>query len=198
MASPARAMTDDPIPPAATELLQRIAAGDTGAKQALADQLYDELKRLAGGAMRGQTSHTLQATGLAHEAWMRLVERDKLTFRDRQHFLASASLAMRNILIDHARRRSALKRGGNTERLPLDDVLERYEENAAGDLLAFDETLERLRAEDEELAELVQLRFFGGLTLEDIAELNGVSLSTTERRWRLARAWLRDQLSGTD
>lgn len=186
---------DGEVPDAgsATVLLRRVGEGDASARASLFDLVYGELHRLARGHMRHQApAHTLQPTALVHEAWMRLVDPDA-AWKDREHFLSVASRAMRSVLVDHARRRGAKKRGGELARIPLDQALDLYQERAQ-DLVGLDAALEKLFSEDAELGRVVELRFFGGLAMPEVAKVIGASLSTAERQWRLARAWLRAEL----
>lgn len=189
----------DHDPGEATLLLRRWSEGDPSAEKRLYEMLYRELHGLARGHLRaGMGGLSLQPTALVNDAWLRLVETDKVGLRDRTHFLSLASRAMRCILIDHARRRNALKRGGrDVERVPLDAVVEALEERSA-DLAALGDALERLQTEDESLARVVELRFFGGLSMEEVAGALEVSKATAERRWRLARIWLRAELEPPD
>lgn len=179
------------VPPTdATELLCATRGRDARAEEALLRVVYDDLRGRARALMQGERGgHTLQATALVHEAWLRLVDTTQVQWQDRQHFFAVASRALRRVLVDHARGRRRDKRGGGALRIPFDDQMVAAYEDAV-DLLAVDHALERLAAEDEDAAQLVELRFFGGLGHEEIAELRGVSTRTVERRWRFARAWL--------
>ncbi len=188
-----------------TAILERVRAGDVDARAALAEQLYQELQRLAQRHMHGQRQdHTLQATALVHEVWMKLCQLKGLSaqstnddspgFKDRAHFLTVASRAMRHVLVDHARRRGALRRDGG-ERRPLDDLLLRYEDRS-GDLLEFEEVIERLRLFEPEMAQAVDLRFFGSASVDECAEILSMTRATFERRWTIARAWLRTELGG--
>jgi len=182
--------------PDATELLALVAQGSDDAGQELLALLYGELRALAQRHMRGQhQAHTLQPTALVHEAWLKLVGGDSAHFRDRGHFLAFASRAMRSVLVDSARARDSAKRGGGVERVPLDSTIAEYEQSGV-ELLELDDALLRLADQEPELVAVVELRFFGGLTMEDVAEVLDVSLSTAERRWRMARIWLRSELGG--
>jgi RNA polymerase sigma factor (TIGR02999 family) len=182
----------------ATELLRQASDGDEGASAELLAFVHDELARLARIHMdRERGDHTLQPTALVNEAWIRLIDRDRAGWRDREHFLSAASRAMRNILVDHARRRRAEKRGGGDVRLPLDAVVELYEERAV-DLELLSDALDALHEDDPRLGRVVELRFFGGLTVEETARVMGVSPSTVERSWRMARAWLRDEIAEED
>jgi RNA polymerase sigma factor (TIGR02999 family) len=159
--------------------------------------VYAELHGLAQGLMAGERlGHTLQPTALVNEAMARLLGRSVLEHvPDRAYLFAAASQTMRQVLVDHARRRKATKRGGNQQRIPLDDVVEAYERERL-DLCAMDEALEVLATRSQRQSQVVVLRFFGGLTMPEIAENLGVSLGTVEKDWRVARAWLRGQLGG--
>ncbi|MBI1853399.1 MAG: RNA polymerase subunit sigma-70 [Planctomycetes bacterium] len=188
----------DPQDPRITLLLQRMEAGDESAGAALAPLVHAELRRLAGDLMRGQPAgHTLQATALVNEAWIRLAGDGDVAWRDHRHFFRVAAKAMRSILVDHARRKAALKRAGAGERVPLDDAIEAYEKRSI-DLVAVDEALERLAAVDGDLVRLVELRFFAGLSIPETARVLDVSTPTIERGWRTARAILQLQLSGEE
>ena len=179
-------------PPAheATELLSRINAGDTKAHDRLLEILYDELRGTAERAMRSERrDHTLQPTALVHEAFLKLVDERDVAWSGRAHFLGVAARAMRQVLVDHARRRTTEKRGAALERVPLDDALLRFESSAI-DLLALDEALGKLAGHDEELARLVELRFFGGLSVEETGRVLGLSVRQVEGAWITARAWL--------
>jgi RNA polymerase sigma-70 factor (ECF subfamily) len=178
----------------ATVFLQRMAAGDDGASEQLLPLVYDELHRLAGRHMAGQGGqHTLQATALVNEAWLRLGLDGGSSWSDRQHFLAFASRVMRSVLVDHARRRGRAKRGGDRERVPLELALESSAARGV-DALDLGAALDELEASEPRLARVVELRFFGGLSMEEAARVMEVSLSTAERCWRLARVWLREAL----
>jgi RNA polymerase sigma-70 factor (ECF subfamily) len=187
--------TPAPQVPATVELLTRIGVGDRDAEEMLAARLHGELRVLASAHLgRRARGGTLQPTVLVNEAWIRLVEREGLPFANRHLFLAFASKVMRGVLVDVVRARTAAKRGGGHERLALDDV-EPVTGGPTLDLLAVDEALQRLTQIDPECAQLVELRFFGGLEPREVAEVLGVSESTIDRRWRFARAWLQTQLA---
>lgn len=190
-------MNERPLPPGeATRLLQRATAGDPEAGARLLDVLYAELKHIASGYMsRERGDHTLQATALVHEAWVRLTQGADGGGEDTGHFLRLAARAMRNVLVDHARSRNAEKRGGGAERKPLDELVDALEAESPG-LLAVDEALERLSAVDGSLGKLVELRFFAGLSIEEAARALDISTATVERRWRIARMWLRREMEG--
>jgi RNA polymerase sigma factor (TIGR02999 family) len=175
-----------------TVLLQRMSRGDVAAEEQLFAFLYGELRARARGIMGGGDGHTLQPTAVVHEAWLKLAG-GETDWQGRSHFLAVAARAMRQVLVDHARAKRAEKRGGNVERVTLDEAVRVYEERAI-DLVALDEALSRLADEDAELARLVELRFFGGLTIEETARVLDVSTPTVERWWRTARGRLRVDL----
>lgn len=188
-------MSTPPDPRQATVLLQRMADGDTSASNELLAVLYDELHAVARSCMaQERRQHTLQPTALIHEAWMRL-QGDVQGARNRAHFLGAAAQAMRRVLIDHARRRDADKRGGHLERRPFTDLLELYEEQSTP-LLELDEALGKLAEFDPELVRIVEMRFFAGAATGEIAEALGVSNRTVERGWTTAQAWLKSQLDG--
>jgi RNA polymerase sigma-70 factor, ECF subfamily len=194
--SPAnRARGDDPRPQA-TRLLTRVAAGDAAAASQLMPVVYDELRRIAAGYLRRERqSQTLQATALVHEAYVRLVQPEKRPWTGRTHFLAIAAVSMRQILVDRARRRHAAKRGGGAERITLDAAMLPAPSPDSGiDLVALDAALNQLAALDPQQARIVELRYFGGLTVEETAEAVGVSPATVKRHWTLARAFLKKAL----
>jgi RNA polymerase sigma factor (TIGR02999 family) len=180
----------------ATRILRAIEVGDSMAASDLLPLVYDELRRMAAQQMsREHSGHTLQPTALVHEAWLRLVGDDETTFENRAHFFAAAAEAMRRILIDRARRRRSLKRGGQAQFEPLD--LESADFAASADdqtLLLVNEALEKLASEDSEAAQLIKLRFFIGMTNQEAGRAMGVSERTAKRHWTFARAWLYDQI----
>lgn len=178
-----------------TLLLQRSAQGDSQAATQLFPVVYRELRALAGSMMRGESGNTLQPTALVHEAYVKLVSGAQASVHDRDHFFRLAAKVMRQVLIDHARERGRDKRGGGIakENLTL-DVPDASRGPAALDLLALDDALVELAKADARKAELVELRFFAGLTNEQAASVTGLSLSTIEREWRFARAWLLQRL----
>lgn len=190
-------------PAQVTALLQLASEGDARAREELSRVVYGELHSLAEREMRAERrDHTLQPTVLVHEAWVRLLETpagpaagaEDGPWRNRGHFLATAAKAMRNVLVDHARRRRAQKRDASPTRLALDQALADY---AARDLdvLALEEALERLAARDAELARLVELRFYGGLTVEETGAVLGLSVRQVEGAWVTARGWLQRELA---
>ena len=178
-----------------TRLLQRMSDGDARAADELLPLVYEELHALAARAMGQRAAgHTLQPTALVNEAWLRLAGPADGGFANREHFLGVAARAMRSALVDHARRRGSAKRAGGRERVPLEHVLELFEEHSS-DLLALDEALTRLAAMDPELGRIVELRFFGGLSVEETAHALVCSESTVVRGWRVARLWLQGELA---
>ncbi|MCA9756979.1 MAG: sigma-70 family RNA polymerase sigma factor [Candidatus Eisenbacteria bacterium] len=157
--------------------------------------VYGEMRRLAGSILRGQrANHTLQATALVHEAYLRLVDKDVLDYRDRQHFFRVAARAMRHILIDYARRRSAEKRGGGADRVTLDEALG-LAHDADLQAIELDRALEALSQEDPRAAQVVELRVFAGLSVNEVSEILGVSPRTVDGDWALARMWLNRALA---
>jgi RNA polymerase sigma factor (TIGR02999 family) len=177
-----------------TRLLHALSEGSPRALDELMPLVYEELRAIASRYLRGEREgHTLNTTALVHEAYMKLVDIDEVDYRDRGHFYAVASTAMRRILIDHARARRRDKRGGGAETVSLDQVVAMTDEQA-GELLALDEALGRLEAIDGRRARLVEYRFFGGLTFPEAAEALGVSVATAKREWAVARAWLNREL----
>ena len=178
---------------ATTRLLERMRAGDARAAGELAPLVYSELHEIAERCMREQRGgHTLQPTALVHEAWLRIAG-PGAGFDDRAHFLAVAARAMRNLLVDHARARSAEKRGRRAEISPADALVAVFEQRSL-DLVAIDAALEKLARIDVELLRVVELRFFAGLSIAETATVLGVSTPTVERSWRSARAWLRREV----
>jgi RNA polymerase sigma factor (TIGR02999 family) len=190
------AMPDQPAD--ITRLLQEFSAGDEAAFNEAIPLLYRELQDLAGRAMRHERrDQTLDTTGLVHEAFLRLQGQRQVEWQDRRHFLAVAARMMRRILVDHARRRAALKRGGLQERVSLDES--RFAADApAIDLAALDDALKQLAQLDERQAKVVELRFFGGLTVEETAEVLEMSPATVKREWTVAKAWLRRAMTDGD
>lgn len=179
-----------------TVWLQRLRAGDQHAAEVLIEFLYQDLHAIARNRMRYERpSHTLQATALVNEAYMRLVHGPDRNWQNRLHFLAAASQAMRRFLIDHARRVRATKHGGGKIPIPLNDRVASSDQDPE-QLIALDTALNKLQDLDAELAQVVELRFFGGQTHEEVAELLGVTSRTIKRRWETARAWLKAELNG--
>jgi RNA polymerase sigma factor (TIGR02999 family) len=182
-----------------TLILGRARAGDEKARGELVSLVYEELRSVASGLMRRERrDHTLSPTAVVHEAVIRLLGDavfDKAA--DRSYLYASAARAMREVLIDHARRRAAARRGGSWRRVPLDSVVD-YFEGQGLDVVGVHEALDRLAELDERQAQVMTLRYFGGMTVPEVAEALGVSVVTVERDWRLARAWLGGQLGEGD
>jgi len=177
-----------------TTLLQAWSAGNRDALDEMLPAVYAELHRLARAHLRGErVDHTLQATALVNEAYLRLVDQTRVQWQNRAHFFGTAAQMMRRILVDHTRGRRSAKRGGDAIRVELDEALA-VAETRDVDLLALDAALERLEALDPRQASLVVQRFFGGLTLEEAAESLGVSLATAKRDWATAKLWLRREL----
>ncbi|MFT5198053.1 MAG: RNA polymerase sigma-70 factor (ECF subfamily) [Planctomycetota bacterium] len=191
-----------------TLILQKVNDGEVGAGDELFSLVYGELRRVAANLMRGErTEHTLQPTALVHEVWMRLLgssqgtEQGSSDFNEtpgqqwsgRGHFLKAASRSMRNLLVDHARARSAVKRGGGNESVALDDIVAVYEERGI-DVVSLSDAMIQLDKVDNQLARMVELRFFGGLANKEVAAVLGISTRTCERGWLTARAFLKRQL----
>ena len=171
-------------------------SGDPDALTKMMPTLYDELRRIAAAQMRRERySHTLQPTALVHEVYLRLIDQATVPWRDRAHLLGVAARMMRQILVDHARRRAAGKRGGGEARVSIDEATVASVAPTL-DVLALDLALNRLAALDERQARLVELRVFSGLTIEESAEVLGCSHATVSRAWRHAQAWLRREMAG--
>ncbi|QDS97868.1 ECF-type sigma factor [Adhaeretor mobilis] len=179
-----------------TRILSAIEQGDQAAASELLPLVYEELRRLAASRMKQERSgQTLQPTALVHEAFLRLVGEDAKQWDGRGHFFAAAAEAMRRILIENARRKGRIKRGGELNRQDLDDNDLAVSPENVDDLLALDEALTKLAEEDADLAKLVELRYFTGLTIEETAQVLEVSPRTTKRNWAYARAWLQREMS---
>lgn len=177
-----------------TELLLGWSEGDDESRERLMDIVYQELRRIAGAQLRGERSgHTLQATALVNEAYLRLVDQNRVQWKNRAHFFGIAARLMRRILVDHARRQRAEKRGGGATVLVInEDVVAGPERDF--DLVALDDALEKLQSFDARAAHLVELRFFGGLTIEETSEVMELSPATIKREWSTARAWLHHEI----
>jgi RNA polymerase sigma factor (TIGR02999 family) len=179
-------------PAAVTEVLAQWSRGDKTALDRLVPLIYPELRRIAGRQLRRERrEHTLQPTALVHEVFLQLVDQLRATWDSRAHFFAVAAQLMRRILVDHARSRQAAKRGGVITRVALqDEAVDAPADPIAAEVLAVDQALERLVARDPDQARIVELRFFGGLTVEETAHVMERSPRTIKREWRLAKAWL--------
>jgi len=175
-------------------LLEAVNAGDEGAFESVVSLAYGELRRMAASFMRGRTKgNTLQPTALVHEAYLRLVQ-GGAPWESRAHFFGAAARAMRQVLVEHARRKSARKRAGGAVRVTFED-LEVHSAEPQSDLFALDEALTALARVDDRFTRVLELRYFGGFRLEEIADLTGRSLATVKRDWSYARAWLNDYMS---
>ena len=180
---------------AITDVLLGARDGDARAMDRLFESVYDELRRVAHAALRNeQTGHTLSTTGLVHEAYFKLVDQTRVEWHDRAHFFGVAARAMRQILVEYARRRGALKRGGQFRMVALEEGLVPADERADA-VVAVDEALTRLADHDPAMARVVECRFFAGLTEEETAEATGASMRTVQRQWRRAKAWLYQELA---
>jgi RNA polymerase sigma factor (TIGR02999 family) len=177
-----------------SQLLAAWRSGDQAALDKLTPLVYEELRRLARHYMRGERiGHTLQATALVNEAYLRLIDYTEMQWQNRAHFFAMAATLMRRILVDHARGRNYAKRGGAQQRLSLSKA-DRFADKPDVDLVALDDGLKTLAEMNAQQSKIVELRFFGGLTIEETAEVLGISHATVERDWAVARAWLRREI----
>jgi RNA polymerase sigma-70 factor, ECF subfamily len=177
-----------------TLMLKRLNEGNQDVVSELVPLLYDELRRLASIYLRRERGdHTLQPTALVHEAYLRLVDQKEVHWQNRSHFFGIAAQQMRRILLDYARSHKAAKRGGLAGKLSLEEVMVAAKDNS-GDVVALDETLSRLEAIDAQQAKIVELRVFGGLTVEEIAQVLSISPATVKRDWSMAKAWLTREL----
>ena len=193
-----RMMTRDAHPDAERiqALLAELQAGDTQAARRLMPLVYDEFREIAARYLRRERgNHTLQPTALVNEAYLRLIDQSRVQWQGKTHFFAVGAQAMRRVLVDHARSRERLKRGGQRARVTLDEAVALSPERDE-DVLALDEALEKLAALDDRQARIVELRFFAGLNVEEVAQLLGVSKRTVEGDWTMARAWLHRELAG--
>ena len=190
-----------------TRILSAVREADRTPAPELLPFVYEELRAMAAAYLRNERAdHTLQPTALVHEAYLKLVDQTRVQWQGRNHFLAVAAIAMRRILVNHAKARGRLKRGGaggqegtprgeTHRRVPLDSALDSCEDRSI-DIVALDEALARLARLDPEQERMVELRFFGGLSVDETAQVMNVSARTVHREWALAKAWLRDQLDG--
>jgi RNA polymerase sigma-70 factor (ECF subfamily) len=180
-----------PSPQQVTQLLVAWSGGDQAARDELMPLVYEELRRLAHQCIsRERPGHTLQTSALLNEAYLRLVDQKNIHWQDRAHFFGIAARLMRQVLVDYARKRRYAKRGGDAHRVPLDEAMIVSKERAA-DVVALDDALKRLAEIDPRQSQIVELRFFGGLSIEETAEVLAVSPGTVMRDWTLAKAWLR-------
>ena len=173
-----------------TQLLIDLSNGDRNAVDLLLPVIYDELRKLAANYLRRERpDHTLQPTALVHEAYLRLVDQTRVNWQNRAHFFGVAAQLMRRLLVDHARRHNAEKRGQNFQKISLDENVDKAGERSDM-LLALDDALQALALFDEQKARVVELRYFGGLSIEETADVMGVTPTTIKRHWRFAKAWL--------
>jgi RNA polymerase sigma factor (TIGR02999 family) len=180
-----------------TSLLKQLSNGNQEVLAELIPLVYDELRRLAAYHLRRERSnHTLQATALVHEAYLRLVDQRHVDWKNRRHFFGVAAHLMRRILLMHARRIHAAKRGGSNARISLDEAVVFTREHSS-ELIFLDELLTRLAALDPQQARVVEFRFFGGLSVEETAELIGISTATVKRDWAMAKAWLAREMASS-
>jgi RNA polymerase sigma-70 factor (ECF subfamily) len=185
----------DSAPQNVTKLLVQWSKGDRGALEALVPLVYDELRRLARFYLKQEKqNHTLSSTALVHEAYLRLVNQKDVTWQNRAHFFGVAAQMMRRILVDHARRHGYAKRGGGAMTLALDEAVATPQRREV-DLVALDDALDSLAKLDERQSRMVELRYFGGLSIEETSEVLGVSAPTVKREWASARAWLYREIS---
>ncbi len=181
-----------------TRLLQDWSEGDEGAAERLMPLVYDELRRLARDYLRRERpGHTLQPTALVNEAYLKLVDQRDARWQSRAHFYGVAAQLMRRILVDHARAHEAEKRGGEFQKLSLDENLDAAGGERDVNLVALDDALNRLAEMDPQKSKIVELRFFGGLSIEETAEVLGIGTATVIRQWRMAKAWLYGQVKNT-
>lgn len=177
-----------------TQLLNKAQSGDKDALDRLLPLVYNELRRVAAHQLKNERGdHTLQATALVHEAYLRLLEQKEVDWRNRAHFFSIAAEMMRRILVNYAVQRNAQKRGDGAAKISLDEIVS-FDNGQNFDLVALDEALKKLSEFDADAARIVELRFFGGLTIEETAEVLGVSDSTVKREWRMAKSWLKSQM----
>jgi RNA polymerase sigma factor (TIGR02999 family) len=180
-----------------TQMLIELTGGNKDVVNQILPHIYGELRRLAGSYLRRERAdHTLQPTALVHEAYMKLIDQKQVHWQNRAHFFGIAAQVMRRILMDHARKHTADKRGGDAEKLPLEEEILIVSHDRSAELIALDDALENLAQLDEQKAKIVELRYFGGLSIEETAEVMGVSVPTINRQWRMAKAWLYSEIAG--
>jgi len=188
-------MSEQP-PSDITQLLIEMTDGNTEVVNQILPLIYSELRKLASSYLRRERSnHTLQPTALVNEAYLKLIDQKKVKWQNRAHFFGIAAQVMRRILLDHARKHTAEKRGGDAELLPIEEEILIVSHEKSAELIALDEALENLAKIDEQKARIVELRYFGGLSIEETAEVMGVSVPTINRQWRMAKAWLYGQVA---
>jgi RNA polymerase sigma factor (TIGR02999 family) len=179
-----------------TQMLLELTDGNEEVVNQILPHIYDELRRLASSYLRRERSnHTLQPTALVHEAYMKLIDQTRVKWQNRAHFFGIAAQVMRRILMDHARKHTAEKRGGDAEVLPIEEEILIVSHDKSAELIALDDALKQLAEMDERKAKIVELRYFGGLSIEETAEVIGVSVPTVNREWRMAKAWLYSELA---
>ena len=179
-----------------TEMLIELTDGNKEVVNHILPHIYDELRKLASSYLRKERSnHTLQPTALVHEAYMKLIDQNRVRWQNRAHFFGIAAQVMRRILMDHARKHHAEKRGGEFEKLPIEEEILIVSHDKSAELIALDEALEELAKLDPDKARIVELRYFGGLTIEETAEVLKTSPMTVKREWATARAWLHREIS---
>jgi len=189
---------DEAVRPNITEMLRQWSGGKMEVMDDLLPLIYDELRRRAAAYLRRERpNHTLQPTALVHEAYLRLIDQRQDNWASRDHFFAIAAQAMRRILVDHARGRHRQKRGGSNEDLPLEDALLAAADEASVDLIALDEAMKRLAKLDPQQERIVELRYFGGLSLDEAANALSISRATAARDWQVAKAWLHREMTRT-
>ncbi len=181
-----------------TQMLRAWSEGDRAAADQFMPVIYDELRRQAHRFLnRERANHTLQTTALVHEAYLRLTEQRDVSWQNRAQFFGLAAQMMRRILVNYAVNRKRDKRGGSAEKLQLDETIQIQAADKSIDLIELDEALNRLAKLDERQARVIELRYFGGLTIEETAEVMGISPATVKREWNMAKTWLRSELIGT-
>lgn len=186
-----------PAPHDVTQLLVNWSQGDQAALNDLMPLVYQELRRLAASYLRRERSdHTLQSTALVHEAFLRLIDQNRIQWQNRAHFFGVAAQMIRRILVDHARTQNRIKRGAGAAKLSLDEAIALPNSGSEIDLVSLDDALGRLSALDPQQGRIVELRFFAGLSIEETAEVVGVSPATVKREWTMAKAWLYQNLGG--
>jgi RNA polymerase sigma factor (TIGR02999 family) len=191
---------NDNAPNDVTQMLFELSNGNNAVLDELLPRIYTELRGLAGNYLNREhrKNHTLQPTALVHEAYLRLVDQKAARWESRSHFFGAAANVMRQILVDHARRHTADKRGGEFEKMQLEESIVIASNEKSFELLALDEALEQLAKFDEQKSKIVELRYFGGLSVAETAEVLGVSEITVKRHWRVTKAWLYDKLKAKD